>query len=147
MPTLFFITRQSVKKLFLVLVFLLAAFAAQSQTYIGTMSLGGFVQKNVVAELTISGKTAVLIMRQVRFSRFMPVKIDVTIDDIKVVSEATADNNVTTLTAEGTLPLSGGKRYEKYVITKGHGTAGRDVDFSCMMGEKRVTYKGSLKKK
>lgn len=136
------------KKLFLVLVFLLAAFAAQSQTYIGTMSLGGFVQKNVVAELTISGKTAVLIMRQVRFSRFMPVKIDVTIDDIKVVSEATADNNnVTTLTAEGTLPLSGGKRYEKYVITKGHGTAGRDVDFSCMMGEKRVTYKGSLKKK
>ena len=119
-----------------------------SQTYIGTMSLGGFVQKNVVAELTISGKEAVLIMRQVRFSRFMPVKIDVTIDGIKVVSDASSNKEgITTLTAEGTLPLSGGKRFDKYVISKGRGTAGQDVDFSCMMGDKRVTYKGSLKKK
>lgn len=125
-----------------------------AQTYVGTMTLDGYVQKNVVAELTVEGSLATLEMKQVKFSRFMPVKVDVTLDSIRVVSSVDAETGATSkaeasseirLQGEGIKPLSKGKRFDKFIVTQGRGTAGKTCNFSCLMGDKKVTFKGVRK--
>lgn len=132
----------------LVLLLMLACgLMLSAQTYVGTMTFGSYTQKNVVARLTVKDGEATLLMERVKFSRFMPVKVDVMFDAIKVGYPVDADGNrlttaPLTLTGEGIVPLSNGKRYEKYVVRQGRGTAGQRCDFSCMMGDKKVSYKG-----
>lgn len=125
-----------------------------AQTYVGTMTLGDFVQKNVVAELKVEGAMATLEMKQVRFSRLMPVKLDVILDSITVISNVDAETGATSnseatseirLQGEGIIPMSKGMRFNKYVVTQGRGTAGKSCDFSCLMGDKKVTFKGVRK--
>ena len=121
-----------------ILFFILMAIslATSAQTYVGTMTVDGYTRENVKVTLKKSGKEGiVLTMYKVKFARMMPVKIDFDIPQMKLEGSR--------LTADGTVPVSKGKRYEKYTIRRLNGTADdKAIAFTCMMGDKPFAFKG-----
>lgn len=111
-------------------------FNAGAQTYIGTMTVDGYTRKEVKVTLRKSEKEGiVLTMYKVKFARLMPVKIDFDIPQIKLESGR--------LTADGVVPVSDGKRYEKYTIHRLEGSAdSKQISFTCKMGDKPFSFKG-----
>ena len=121
-----------------ILFFILMAIslATSAQTYVGTMTVDGYTRENVKVTLKKSEKEGiVLTMYKVKFARMMPVKIDFDIPQMKLEGSR--------LTADGAVPVSKGKRYEKYTIRRLNGTADdKAIAFTCMMGDKPFTFKG-----
>lgn len=110
--------------------------ATSAQTYVGTMTVNGYTRENVKVTLKKSEKEGiVLTMYKVKFARMMPVKIDFDIPQMKLEGSR--------LTADGVVPVSKGKRYEKYTIRRLNGTADdKAIAFTCMMGDKPFAFKG-----
>ena len=121
-----------------ILFFILMAIslATSAQTYVGTMTVDGYTRENVKVTLKRSEKEGiVLTMYKVKFARMMPVKIDFDIPQMKLEGSR--------LTADGAVPVSKGKRYEKYTIRRLNGTADdKAIAFTCMMGDKPFAFKG-----
>lgn len=130
------------KKIFSIL-FVLSVFClAQAQTFIGTMTVGTYKREKVEARLTAKNNTATLFLYDVKFSRFMPVKVDVSIANLKLIKQ----NNKTTISGNNIIPAVKGKGYDKYKVTDFSGTVTKEgLVFSTFMGDKKVTYKGKLK--
>lgn len=118
--------------------FCLLAFGlcAGAQTYVGTMTVDGYTRKEVKVTLKKSEKEGiVLTMYRVKFARMMPVKIDFDIPQMKLEGSR--------LTADGVVPVSKGKRYEKYTIHRLDGKVdSKEISFSCTMGDKPFSFKG-----
>ena len=109
---------------------------AGAQTYVGTMTVDGYKRENVKVTLKKTEKEGiVLTMYKVKFARMMPVKIDFDIPQMKLEGSR--------LTADGVVPVSKGKRYEKYTIHRLSGTAdSKQISFTCSMGDKQFSFKG-----
>ena len=109
---------------------------AGAQTYVGTMTVDGYKRENVKVTLKKTEKEGiVLTMYKVKFARMMPVKIDFDIPQMKLEGSR--------LTADGVVPVSKGKRYEKYTIHRLSGTAdSKQISFTCTMGDKPFSFKG-----
>lgn len=124
------------KKTLLLLCLLAFGFYAGAQTYIGTMTVDGYTRENVKVTLKKTEKEGlVLTMYKVKFARMMPVKIDFDIPQLKLEGSR--------LTADGVVPVSKGKRYEKYTIHRLSGTVdGKEISFNCLMGDKPFSFKG-----
>ena len=124
------------KKTLLLLCLLAFGFYAGAQTYIGTMTVDGYTRENVKVTLKKTEKESiVLTMYKVKFARMMPVKIDFDIPQLKLEGSR--------LTADGVVPVSKGKRYEKYTIHRLSGTAdSKEISFNCLMGDKPFSFKG-----
>lgn len=124
------------KKTLLLLCLLAFGFYAGAQTYIGTMTVDGYTRENVKVTLKKTEKEGlVLTMYKVKFARMMPVKIDFDIPQLKLEGSQ--------LTADGVVPVSKGKRYEKYTIHRLSGTAdSKEISFNCLMGDKPFSFKG-----
>lgn len=124
------------KKTLLLLCLLAFGFYAGAQTYIGTMTVDGYTRENVKVILKKTEKEGlVLTMYKVKFARMMPVKIDFDIPQLKLEGSR--------LTADGVVPVSKGKRYEKYTIHRLSGTVdGKEISFNCLMGDKPFSFKG-----
>lgn len=107
-----------------------------SDEYVGTMTVDGYTRKEVKVTLKKSEKEGiVLTMYRVKFARMMPVKIDFDIPQMKLEGSR--------LTADGVVPVSKGKRYEKYTIHRLDGKAdSKEISFSCTMGDKPFSFKG-----
>lgn len=107
-----------------------------SDEYVGTMTVDGYTRKEVKVTLKKSEKEGiVLTMYRVKFARMMPVKIDFDIPQMKIEGSR--------LTADGVVPVSKGKRYEKYTIHHLDGKAdSKEISFSCTMGDKPFSFKG-----
>ena len=124
------------KKTLLLLLLLSFGLVVAAQTYVGTMNVDGYKREEVKVTLrkTDAGDY-VLTMYRVKFARLMPVKIDFDIPQMKL------DNG--RLTADGVVPVSDGKRYEKYTI---HHLSGAVSDqkliFQCRMGDKPFSFSG-----
>ena len=121
----------------LLLFFMLAfGLCAGAQTYVGTMTVDGYKRENVKVTLKKTEKEGiVLTMYKVKFARMMPVKIDFDIPQMKLEGSR--------LTADGVVPVSKGKRYEKYTIHRLSGTAdSKQISFTCTMGDKPFSFKG-----
>ena len=129
------------KQTLIFIALILCAATAAAQAYIGTMTVGTYTQKNVEAQLTVNGDKASLFVKQTKFSRFMPVKVDVTFNDIEVSTKEDNPDEVA-LRAEGIVPTTKSKKWEKYTVTEGRGHAGQTCLFECMMAGKKVVYKG-----
>ena len=114
-------------------------FNAGAQTYVGTMTVDGYRRENVKVKLKKTEKEGlVLTMYRVKFARLMPVKIDFDIPRMKLENGH--------LTADGVVPVSDGKRYEKYTIRNLDGIAdSKQISFSCKMGDKSFTFTGQRK--
>ena len=130
------------KKIFSIL-FVLSTFCfAEAQTFIGTMTIGTYKREKVEARLTTKNNTATLFLYDVKFSRFMPVKVDVNIANLKLNKQ----NNKTTISGNNITPTVKGKGYDKYKVTDFSGTVTKEgLVFSTFMGDKKVYYKGKLK--
>lgn len=123
------------------LLFLLMAFGlvAGAQTFVGTMNVDGYKREEVKVTLrkTDSGDYT-LTMYRVKFARLMPVKIDFDIPQMKLEGGH--------LSADDVVPVSDGKRYEKYTI---HHLSGAVSDqkliFQCRMGDKPFSFSGKRK--
>ncbi len=128
------------KKIIIVLVFLVVGFVASAQTYIGTMTSGNYTMENVVIKLTkASNGLVTATLYDVKFARMMPVKLDVSIPTLSYVGTELQGDNI--------VPVSKGKKYEKFLVRKLVGTAdAQRMDFSCQMGKKKVTFKGKRMK-
>ena len=124
----------------LILLCLMAfGFSAGAQTYVGTMTVDGYRRENVKVTLKKTDKEGiVLTMYRVKFARLMPVKIDFDIPRMKLENGR--------LTADGVVPVSDGKRYEKYTIRNLDGTAdSKQLSFTCKMGDKPFSFTGKRK--
>ena len=124
------------KKTLLLLCLLAFGFYAGAQTYIGTMTVDGYTRENVKVTLKKTEKEGlVLTMYKVKFARMMPVKIDFDIPQLKLEGSR--------LTADGVVPVSKGKRYERYTIHRLSGTVdSKEISFNCLMGDKPFSFKG-----
>ena len=124
------------KKTLLLLYLLALGLYSGAQTYVGTMTVDGYKRENVKVTLKKTEKEGiVLTMYKVKFARMMPVKIDFDIPQMKLEGSR--------LTADGVVPVSKGKRYEKYTIHRLSGTAdSKQISFTCTMGDKPFSFKG-----
>lgn len=124
------------RRFLILLCFLAFCLCATAQTYIGTMTVDGYKRENVKVMLKKTDKDGVVLsMYDVKFARMMPVKIDFDIPQMKMSGSR--------LTADGVVPVSKGKRYEKYAIHRLDGTAdSKELSFSCTMGDKPFSFKG-----
>ena len=124
----------------LILLCLMAfGFNAEAQTYVGTMTVDGYRRENVKVTLKKTDKEGiVLTMYRVKFARLMPVKIDFDIPRMKLENGRLTGNNI--------VPVSDGKRYEKYTIRNLDGTAdSKQLSFTCKMGDKPFSFTGQRK--
>lgn len=124
------------KKTLLLLLLLSFGLVVAAQTYVGTMNVDGYKREEVKVTLrkTDAGDY-VLTMYRVKFARLMPVKIDFDIPQMKL------DNG--RLTADDVVPVSKGKRYEKYTIHNLTGAASSNaLVFTCKMGDKPFSFTG-----
>lgn len=121
------------KKIFSIL-FVLSVFClAQAQTFIGSMTVGTYKREKVEARLTAKNNTATLFLYDVKFSRFMPVKVDVSIANLKLIKQ----NNKTTISGNNITPTVKGKGYDKYKVTDFSGSVTKEgLVFSTFMGDK-----------
>ena len=121
----------------LILLLLMAfGIGVSAQTYVGTMTVDGYSREKVKVTLKKTDKDGVVLtMYKVKFARLMPVKIDFDIPQMQLENGR--------LTADGVVPVSKGKRYEKYTIYRLSGTAdGKQISFTCKMGNKPFSFKG-----
>ena len=129
------------KKLATLAALLLALWqAAAAQEFVGTMTYGDYTMENIRATLVQRNGRAELTMYRVKFSRMMPVKLDVTISDIEVHGDS--------LYAARVIPTVKGKPYDKWPVTQLQGRLGRTEAYgTAMMNGKRFSYKGKRQAK
>ncbi len=124
------------------LILILIAFCsmhAQTTTFIGTLVIDNYTQKNITATMTVRNGTATCVIHNMRISKMVPMKFDSTIPGLKV---ATTEGN-TIVTGNNITPKVGSAGFETFVITRFKGEVkGDNVSASCMMGDKKVTYTG-----
>ena len=128
------------KRNFTLLILALCSFCAQAQTFIGTMTVDSYTRKNVTVKLqaTSSSETCSITLYDVKFSLLMPVTVNVTIKPITNTNGQITGNNI--------VPTNSGKRYEKHIVRQLNGTiSNTNLQFSCQMGSKRMTYEGKKK--
>ena len=128
------------KRNFTLLILALCSFCAQAQTFIGTMTVDSYTRKNVTVKLqaTSSSETCSITLYDVKFSLLMPVTVNVTIKPITNTNGQITGNTI--------VPTNSGKRYEKHIVRQLNGTiSNTNLQFSCQMGSKRMTYEGKKK--
>ena len=128
------------KRILTLIILVLCAFCAQAQTFIGTMTVDSYTRKNVTVKLqaTSSSETCSITLYDVKFSLLMPVTVNVTIKPITNTNGQITGNNI--------VPTNDGKRYEKYTVRQLKGTVSNtNLQFSCQMVSKRMTYEGKKK--
>jgi len=129
------------KKNLLFIFLVVLGLGASGQTYVGTMQFDNYMQRDVTVRLSKTAQGEVqMTLYHVKFARMMPVRVDVTIPGLNLDgSRLTGDNKV---------PVSKKKTYDKYMVRRFVGTADvEQLDCSCMMGNKKLTFKGLRKKK
>lgn len=133
------------KKTITLLLALIVGLVLQAQTFVGSMTIASFGQKNVKCTLTVdSHGHATLVMQRVKFAKLMPVRVDMAVSGLTAKQDA--DGNLR-LTGTGIIPTAGGRTYPKKTITDFHGTVrGSTLSASFSMSQKTVTYTGTKQK-
>ena len=121
----------------------------EKSDYTGTVTViyqgAPFDNENINVNFTPSedGKTASILINQIRFVPQMPVTIDVTIPDISV--QSTREKII--LTCERTIPLAMGGEYPRYTATDLHGEiVGKELTFSLNFGDYPTSFRGQANK-
>ena len=120
---------------------LLSATAA-AQSYVGTLNTNGYEKSDVTVKITKKTQCqATLSMYNAKFSRWMPVKVDLDITPVNF------DDNKR-LSANNIIPTSDGKKYENRIVRQLTGAVtGNSLTFKCLMGDKNVSFSGKSKGK
>ena len=117
----------------------------QESDYKGTVTVmyqgAPFDNENIQVNFTPSedGKTASIIIYQIRFVPQMPVTIDVTIPNVAV--QSTTEKIL--LSCERTIPLAMGGEYPRYTVTDLKGEiVGQEMSFSLNFGDSPTSFQG-----
>ena len=100
-----------------------------------------FDNENIQVNFTPSedGKTASIVIYQIRFVPQMPVTIDVTIPNVAV--QSTTEKIL--LSCERTIPLAMGGEYPRYTVTDLKGKiVGKEMSFSLNFGDSPTSFQG-----
>ena len=123
---------------------MLLSATAVAQSYVGTLNTNGYERKNVTVRIAVQAankQQAVLSMYNAKFSRWMPVKVDLDITPVNF------DDNKR-LSANNIIPTSDGKKYENRIVRQLTGAVtGNSLTFKCLMGDKNVSFSGKSKGK
>jgi len=122
----------------------------QESDYKGTVTVmyegAPFDNENIEVNFTPSedGKTASIIIYQIRFVPKMPVTIDVTIPNIEL--QSTPEKIL--LACERTIPLAMGGEFPRYTVTDLQGEiANNELSFSLNFGDSPTSFKGQVQLK
>lgn len=131
------------KKIALVILTLLAAIGINAQTthFVGTLTIGDYVQHNVKATLSVNshGKGTVTLYH-IKIARAMPMHFDTTIPGVNVKTDTTG---ITTVTGTDLIPCIDNKPLPRYKVTNFKGTwKQRQVQTTCTLMGKAVSYSG-----
>ena len=100
-----------------------------------------FDNENIQVNFTPSedGKTASIVIYQIRFVPQMPVTIDVTIPNVAV--QSTTEKIL--LSCERTIPHAMGGEYPRYTVTDLKGEiVGKEMSFSLNFGDSPTSFRG-----
>lgn len=127
------------KQIILSILLLISSLQVSAQQYIGSMNADGYTRDEVEATVSQnSNGTISILLHRVKFSMFMPVKVDVLFPGI------TRKGNK--LTADNKIPSVKNKPYEKFTIHQLNGTLQNgQLVFTCKLGSKSFTYRGKKK--
>jgi len=111
-----------------------------AQTYVGTMTVGNYTQKDVEVKLSKTVQRGVsMTFFHVKFARMMPVRLNVVIPTLSLEDSHMRGDNI--------IPTANGKRHEKYLVRNLTGDAdAQRLKFTCTMGKKQLTFNGTRKK-
>jgi len=113
-------------------------------TYRGTLIVDQndgtvYTQKNVVLHVTMQQGSVEIEMKNVGFSDRMPVKLDMTIQDVT----AKENDGVFDISGDGLIPYALGGEFEEYTITAMQGElCERRIDFQMMCGPYPLAFTG-----
>lgn len=129
------------KGTFLFIALCLMGFCLRAQTFVGTMTIGGYTRENV--RVTVRPSThensLSLTMYDVKFARMMPVKLDVEINPVSV--------NGNRLNGDNIVPTNKTKRYEEYLVRDLEGVMEEErLSYTCQMGSKYLIYNGTIQR-
>lgn len=132
------------KRILFLALLMMFGLAASAQTFVGTLKVDDYTRKDVAVKVTTQGDTATVTMYRVKFARLMPVKVNMTIPDIRI----TTTQQRTLLGCTNIVPVSDGKKYPDYVVRAFKGALTQSVfSFSCTMGDSKVTYSGVINRR
>ncbi len=118
--------------------------------YVGTVTVNStsgevFDNENIEVSFTPSedGKTATLVMYQIKFTPRMPMTLDITIPDVNI----TAEGQDIKLECAEVVPLAMGGPFPNYTVTNLTGKiSGDELTFSLNFGATPTSFSGSIKK-
>lgn len=115
-------------------------------SYTGTVTVvyqgSDFDNENIKVDFIPSadGKTADIVLNQIRFVPNMPVQIDVTVPDVTLQ----ADEKVIVLSCARVVPLALGGEYPRYTVTDLKGNiVGDEMTFSLKFGDSPTSFRGT----
>lgn len=115
-------------------------------SYTGTVTVvyqgSDFDNENIKVDFIPSadGKTADIVLNQIRFVPNMPVQIDVTVPDVTLQ----ADEKVIVLSCARVVPLALGGEYPRYTVTDLKGKiVGDEMTFSLKFGDSPTSFRGT----
>ena len=119
-------------------------------SYVGTVTVNStsgevFDNENIEVTFTPSedGKTATLILYQIKFTPRMPMTLDVTIPDVNI----TAEGQDIKLECAEVVPIAMGGPFPNYTVTNLTGKiSGGELTFSLNFGATPTSFSGSIKK-
>ena len=119
-------------------------------SYVGTVTVNStsgevFDNENIEVTFTPSedGKTATLVMYQIKFTPRMPMTLDITIPDVNI----TAEGQDIKLECAEVVPLAMGGPFPNYTVTNLTGKiSGDNLTFSLNFGATPTSFSGSIKK-
>ena len=117
--------------------------------YVGTVTVNStsgevFDNENIEVSFTPSedGKTATLVMYQIKFTPRMPMTLDITIPDVNI----TAEGQDIKLECAEVVPIAMGGPFPNYTVTNLTGKiSGGELTFSLNFGATPTSFKGTLK--
>ena len=118
--------------------------------YVGTVTVNStsgevFDNENIEVSFTPSedGKTATLVMYQIKFTPRMPMTLDITIPDVNI----TAEGQDIKLECAEVVPIAMGGPFPNYTVTDLTGKiSGDELTFSLNFGATPTSFSGSIKK-
>lgn len=112
---------------------MLLTISSMAQSFVGTLTTNGYEKNDVTVKITqINAQQATLSMFNAKFSRWMPVKVDLDITPVNY------DTNKK-LSANNIIPTSDGKKYENRIVRQLKGSVnGNTLTFKCLMEEKKM---------
>ena len=119
-------------------------------SYVGTVTVNStsgavFDNENIEVSFTPSedGKTATLVMYQIKFTPRMPMTLDITIPDVNI----TAEGQDIKLECAEVVPIAMGGPFPNYTVTNLTGKiSGGELTFSLNFGATPTSFSGSIKK-